>query len=293
MYPDRPGDARRGTRRSGLPTCANQGQWPPPGTAQRRRHTPAKKVIHHMIKKEQLAELNTQFQSMEPREILRHILQETSAIAVSFSGAEDVALVHMAWRLNRQIKVFSLDTGRLHPETLRFIEQVRTLYSLDLEIMSPDAERVQALTRNKGLFSFYQDGHEECCSIRKVEPLRRQLAGLDAWITGQRRDQSPTRAEVAVAQLDKAFSTPEKPLLKYNPLANWTSRQVWDYIRLMELPWNPLHERGFISIGCEPCTRPVGPNQHEREGRWWWEEATAKECGLHKPGVISSDRMPG
>jgi phosphoadenosine phosphosulfate reductase len=246
-----------------------------------------------MIKSDQLVELNTKFQSLEPREILRHILSEIPAIAVSFSGAEDVALVHMAWKVNKQIKVFSLDTGRLHPETLRFIEQVRKLWNLDLEIMSPDAARLQTLTRAKGLFSFYEDGHEECCGVRKVEPLRRQLAGLDAWITGQRRDQSPTRAEVPVAQLDKALSTADKPLLKFNPLANWTSKQVWDYIRLMELPWNPLHERGFISIGCEPCTRPVGPNQHEREGRWWWEEATAKECGLHKPGVISSDRMPG
>jgi len=149
---------------------------------------------------------------------------------------------------------------------------------------------VQRLTREKGLFSFYTDGHEECCGVRKIEPLRRQLAGLDAWITGQRRDQSPTRPQVPVAQLDKTFSTPDKPLLKFNPLANWSSKQVWDYIRMLEIPFNPLHERGFISIGCEPCTRAIGPNQHEREGRWWWEEATARECGLHKGNVIGSDR---
>ncbi len=246
--------------------------------------------MHFMMNASQVSELNSKFQSMEPRDILRQILPDIPAIAVSFSGAEDVALVHMAWKLKRDIKVFSLDTGRLHPETLRFIEQVRTLYKLDLEIMSPNAEAVQRLTREKGLFSFYTDGHEECCGVRKVEPLRRQLAGLDAWITGQRRDQSPTRAEVPVAQLDKAFSTPDKPLLKFNPLANWTSKQVWDYIRMLEIPFNPLHERGFISIGCEPCTRAIGPNQHEREGRWWWEEATAKECGLHKGSVIGSDR---
>ncbi|MEY3666605.1 MAG: hypothetical protein RL572_145 [Pseudomonadota bacterium] len=243
-----------------------------------------------MINANQVSELNLKFQSLEPREILRHILPEVPAIAVSFSGAEDVALVHMAWKLRRDIKVFSLDTGRLHPETLRFIEQVRTLYKLDLEIMSPNAEAVQRLTREKGLFSFYTDGHEECCGVRKIEPLRRQLAGLDAWITGQRRDQSPTRAQVPVAQLDKTFSTPDKPLLKFNPLANWSSKQVWDYIRMLEIPFNPLHERGFISIGCEPCTRAIGPNQHEREGRWWWEEATARECGLHKGNVIGSDR---
>lgn len=278
---------------AGLPAPANRGEWPPSGLPRPRRLCPPEKVKHLMIRSDQLVELNTKFQSLEPREILRHIVGEIPAIAVSFSGAEDVALVHMAWKVNKQIKVFSLDTGRLHPETLRFIEQVRKLWSLDLEIMSPDAESLQTLTRAKGLFSFYEDGHEECCGIRKVEPLRRQLTGLDAWITGQRRDQSPTRAEVPVAQIDKAFSTSDRPLLKFNPLANWTSKQVWDYIRLLELPFNPLHERGFISIGCEPCTRPVGPNQHEREGRWWWEEATAKECGLHKPGVISSDRLPG
>ncbi|MEK7259590.1 MAG: phosphoadenylyl-sulfate reductase, partial [Pseudomonadota bacterium] len=127
---------------------------------------------------------------------------------------------------------------------------------------------------------------------RTIEPLRRMLSALDGWITGQRKDQSPTRSQVAVAELDKAFSTPDKPLLKFNPFANWTSEQVWEYIRMFDVPYNSLHDKGFISIGCEPCTRPVGPNQHEREGRWWWEEATAKECGLHKANVIASDSKP-
>lgn len=246
-----------------------------------------------MINAQDIPELNTYFQEKEPKEILRHILAEVPNMAISFSGAEDVALVVMAWKLKKDIKVFSLETGRLHPETLRFIELVRKQYNLNLEFMYPDAERLQALVNAKGLFSFYEDGHEECCGIRKVEPLRRQLAGLDGWISGQRKDQSPnTRAEVPVAQVDTAFSTPEHTLLKFNPFANWSSRQVWEYIRMFDVPYNPLHDRGFISIGCEPCTRPVGPNQHEREGRWWWEEATAKECGLHKPGVIASDLNP-
>jgi len=136
--------------------------------------------------------------------------------------------------------------------------------------------------REKGLFSFYKDGHKECCGIRKVEPLVRALAPLRAWVTGQRRDQSPdTRAAVPVVQRDSAFSTPERPLVKFNPLANWTSKQVWTFIRENDVPYNALHDRGFISIGCEPCTRPTNPGQHERAGRWWWEEETKKECGLH------------
>ena len=140
--------------------------------------------------------------------------------------------------------------------------------------------------REKGLFSFYRDGHKECCGIRKVEPLVRALRPLKAWVTGQRRDQSPgTRAEVPVVQLDSTFGSPERPLVKFNPLANWSSKQVWAYIREHEVPYNALHERGFFSIGCEPCTRPINPGQHEREGRWWWEEETLKECGLHAGNV--------
>ncbi|MCB1649236.1 MAG: phosphoadenylyl-sulfate reductase [Pseudomonadales bacterium] len=243
-----------------------------------------------MITAQDIEALDREFQNQEPKAILRRILDDIPNIAISFSGAEDVALVVMAWKLKKDIKVFSLDTGRLHPETLRFLEQVRKQYGIDIEFLSPDGEALAAFTQKKGLFSFYEEGHEECCGIRKIAPLRRHLQGLDAWITGQRKDQSPTRANVPVAQVDKAFSSEDKPLLKFNPFANWSSRQVWEYIRMFDVPYNPLHDQGYISIGCEPCTRPVGPNQHEREGRWWWEEATAKECGLHKAHVIATDR---
>lgn len=243
-----------------------------------------------MINSQNIDELNTLFQQQTPQQILQRVLADVPNIAISFSGAEDVALVVMAWKINKQIKVFSLDTGRLHPETLRFLELVRKQYAIDIEFLSPDAVQLEALTRAKGLFSFYEDGHEECCGIRKIAPLRRHLQGLDAWLTGQRKDQSPTRSDVPVAQIDKAFSSPDKTLLKFNPFANWTSQQVWEYIRMFDVPYNPLHDQGYISIGCEPCTKAIGPNQHEREGRWWWEESTAKECGLHKPGTIASDR---
>ena len=216
-----------------------------------------------------------------PREILELALSQQGEIAISFSGAEDVVLIDIASRLGKPFRVFSLDTGRLHAETYQFIETVRKHYNITIEICFPESAAVQQLVNEKGLFSFFEDGHQECCGVRKVQPLRKKLATLDGWITGQRKDQSPTRSDVPVVQADVGFSGEGKQLIKYNPLANWSSADVWSYIRMMEIPYNPLHERGFISIGCEPCTRPVLPNQHEREGRWWWEEATHKECGLH------------
>ncbi len=219
----------------------------------------------------------------DPREILAFALEQYSPrIAISFSGAEDAVLVDMAAKLDREFRVFSLDTGRLHPETYQFIEKVREHYGIPIDIFFPRPEAVEKLVRVKGLYSFYRDGHQECCGIRKVEPLRRALENLDAWVTGQRRDQSPaTRALVPVIQADPAFSPPGRQLVKFNPLANWTSAQVWAYILENGVPYNPLHERGFVSIGCEPCTRPILPGQHEREGRWWWEDGAKKECGLH------------
>ncbi len=228
------------------------------------------------------AGLAAEFDHKDPSDILKLAFASFDNIAISFSGGEDVVLIDMAVRIRPDIQVFSLDTGRLHPETYRFFEQVRDRYKISIDVRFPDAESVQKLTATKGLFSFYQDGHKECCGIRKVLPLRRKLLTLDGWITGQRKDQSPrTRAAVPVIERDAAFSTAERTLYKFNPLSNWTSAQVWDYIRTHDVPFNELHNRGFISIGCEPCTRAVLPNQHERAGRWWWEEETKKECGLH------------
>ncbi|MEB3179552.1 MAG: phosphoadenylyl-sulfate reductase, partial [Nostocaceae cyanobacterium] len=221
-------------------------------------------------------QLEAEYSQKSPREILQLALQTFDNLAISFSGAEDVVLIDMASKLTKDFRVFTLDTGRLHAETYQFLDQVREHYGIKLEVMFPDAAEVQALVEEKGLFSFLKDGHKECCGVRKVRPLRRKLATLDAWITGQRKDQSPgTRASIPVIEIDTAFSTPENQLIKFNPLANWSSAQVWDYIRALDVPYNKLHERGFISIGCEPCTRAVLPNQHEREGRWWWEESTA------------------
>ena len=222
-----------------------------------------------------------------PQEIIEHALATYSpAISIAFSGAEDVVLIDMASKSGRPFRVFCLDTGRLHSETYRFLETVRDHYKIEIDVLFPQPATVEQLVREKGLFSFYRDGHKECCGIRKVEPLRRALAVLNAWITGQRKDQSPsTRTAVPVVQVDSTFSSSGKQLIKFNPLSNWTSKQVWNYIRQYKVPYNSLHERGYVSIGCEPCTRPILPSQHEREGRWWWEEETKKECGLHAANV--------
>lgn len=220
---------------------------------------------------------------LDPEKIVSMAIEEHSPdIAIAFSGAEDVVLIDMAARVNLPFRVFTLDTGRLHPETYRYLEQVRERYKINLEVLFPRPEAVEELVREKGLFSFYRDGHQECCHIRKVEPLRRALSTVAAWITGQRRDQSPqTRDGVSVVERDSNFAARLHPLVKYNPLANWTSQQVWAYIREHRVPYNPLHDHGFISIGCQPCTRPTHPGQPEREGRWWWEAEAKKECGLH------------
>lgn len=217
-----------------------------------------------------------------PQQIIACALERFDDIAISFSGAEDVVLIDMALRIRPDARVFSLDTGRLHAETYEFIERVREHYGVPIEVLYPEREHVERLVREKGLFSFYRDGHQECCGIRKVVPLKRKLATLDAWITGQRRDQSlNTRVNVPVVQEDPGFAGANGRLVKFNPLAHWSSADVWDYIRDNGVPFNELHRHGYTSIGCQPCTRPVLPNQHEREGRWWWELAEDKECGLH------------
>lgn len=233
-----------------------------------------------------LETLQSELKGKNPRVILKSALTHFDNIALSFSGAEDVVLIDMVLQIRPDMRIFSLDTGRLHPETYRFMDTVRKHYSIALEILYPRPEGLEQLVREKGLFSFYQDGHQECCGLRKVEPMRRLLNSLDAWITGQRRDQSATRTELAEVEWDKSIVRTGCPLYKFNPLANWSSAQVWDYIEAYQVPYNPLHREGYVSIGCEPCTRPILPNQHEREGRWWWEDAAKKECGLHvaKPG---------
>lgn len=238
-----------------------------------------------------LSELQAQLLGKNPRKIITEALSRYQNIAISFSGAEDVVLIDMAHLIRSDIAVFTLDTGRLNPETYQFLDRVRSHYNLELEVLYPDPEKLENLVKQKGLFSFYQDGHKECCSIRKVGPLNKKLLTLDAWITGQRKDQSlETRQNLLEVEEDNTVHKPAAQLIKFNPLTNWSSRQVWDYIDAYDVPFNELHRRGYRSIGCEPCTRPTLPAQHEREGRWWWEDANKKECGLHATNLKTSKK---
>lgn len=235
-----------------------------------------------------LTALNQEYADKRPKDLIKQALNQHQEIAISFSGSEDVVLIDMAVSIDPNVQIFTLDTGRLNPETYEFIEKVRQHYGINIDIRTPDQTQLQNFVREKGLFSFYEDGHQECCGIRKIEPLKQKLASLDAWITGQRRDQSPgTRSNIELIELDSAFKGRGETLTKYNPLAHWSSAQVWEYIKMFDVPYNSLHEQGYVSIGCAPCTRPVLPHQHEREGRWWWENQTHKECGLHATNIIS------
>jgi len=200
------------------------------------------------------------------------------ALASSF-GAEDVVLVDMLVRLGSRPRVFAIDTGRLHEATYEVMDRIRERYNLAIEVYFPRSEAVERLEREKGLYSFRRslEARHVCCAIRKVEPLKRALSELDAWITGLRREQSVTRTEVRIVDRDEAHGG----IVKINPLAEWTEQQVWHYIRQHDVPYNRLHDEGFPSIGCEPCTRAVKPGEHPRAGRWWWESPEHKECGLH------------
>jgi len=243
----------------------------------------ASAVTSGALDEEAAEALGLELVGKSPAEVMQRILARYGArAAISFSGAEDVMLIDLAAKSGHPFSVFSLDTGRLHAETLRFIERVRKHYGIEISVTMPDTVAVEDLVRTKGLFSFYDDGHSECCGVRKVAPLRRVLTRYACWITGQRRDQSPTRADVPLVQLDTNQGRDGR-ILKLNPLAEQSLSDVWNYLRDEQVPYNPLHDAGFVSIGCEPCTRPPRPGEHERAGRWWWEESTKRECGLHLP----------
>lgn len=199
------------------------------------------------------------------------------ALASSLS-AEDMVLTALIAKACRPISVFAIDTGRLSQETLAMIEAAREKLGVDIEVFHPIESAVAAYVGDHGANAFYEslDLRKSCCHIRKVEPLERALKGKRGWITGQRRDQAATRTELATHEHDKA-----RGIEKFNPLADWSWDDVLAYARALDVPINPMHARGYISIGCDPCTRAIRPGEDERAGRWWWENATSKECGLH------------
>lgn len=202
----------------------------------------------------------------------------TPAVFASSLAAEDMVLTDLILRAKLPIRIFTLETGRLHKETLGMLDRIHEVYGYNVEAYRPDAAAVDAYVQQNGLNAFYDsvEMRKECCRIRKVDPLNRALAGQRAWITGQRRAQSATRTQLDVQEDDAAHG-----MAKFNPLADWSEEDVWHYIRSNNVPYNPLHNRGYPSIGCEPCTRAIQPGEDVRAGRWWWENPESKECGLH------------
>ena len=213
------------------------------------------------------------------RSLLERIATDFSpAVFASSLAAEDMVITDLILRAKLPITIFSLETGRLHAETLGMIDRIRETYDYEVALYKPEPAAIAAYVAANGLNAFYDSiaMRKECCRIRKVEPLKRALAGNKAWITGQRRAQSTTRSELAMQEDDVAHG-----LQKFNPLADWSEDDVWQYIRNNQVPFNPLHEKGYPSIGCEPCTRAIQPGEDIRAGRWWWESPDSKECGLH------------
>lgn len=221
-----------------------------------------------------------EFRSKTPQEVLEWAIskfKDKIALASSF-GAEDVVLTDMLVRIKPGARIFTLDTGRLNEETYDVWDKIQKKYKIKVEAYYPDTSEVGVLVREKGPYSFREsiENRRECCGVRKIEPLKRALGGLDAWITGLRRSQSVTRAEIEKVEWDE-----QNKIVKINPLVDWSEEYVWNYIRENNVPYNKLHDNGYPSIGCEPCTRAVKAGEDVRAGRWWWENPETKECGIH------------
>jgi phosphoadenosine phosphosulfate reductase len=239
---------------------------------------------------EQARQWKVRFEEENPEAVLRWALSAFHpdiALASSFS-MEDIVLIAMMADIRSDVRIFALDTGRLHEETYETAEEVRRVLGVRIEWYFPKRASVEELERNKGLYSFREslENRHDCCRIRKVEPLSRALSGLRAWVTGQRREQAVTRRGLELLEVDEAHDG----ILKLNPLSGWTEQEVKEYVRKRGLPVNRLHDMGYPSIGCSPCTRAVAPGEDPRAGRWWWENPEHKECGLHARNAGGNDR---
>jgi phosphoadenosine phosphosulfate reductase len=220
--------------------------------------------------------------STDPLEILEKGLSGIAgpvALASSFS-LEDIVLIDMLQKVEHKVQVFAIDTGRLNEETLEIAETIRLRYAIEIDWYFPERSAVEKLEREKGLFSFREslENRHQCCRIRKVEPLQRALNGVAGWITGQRRAHGTTRNDLLPIEIDSVNGG----IIKLNPLTHWNEVQLKAYVKEHRLPINRLHQMGYLSIGCAPCTRAVQPGEDSRAGRWWWENPEHKECGLHK-----------
>jgi phosphoadenosine phosphosulfate reductase len=225
--------------------------------------------------------LNQKLEGSTAQSILSFFINEfegTLAFGTSL-GAEDQVITDMIAKINKSTKIFTLDTGRVFPETYHTLQQTMEKYGINIDVYFPNSERVERMVNEKGINLFYDsvENRKMCCQVRKIEPLQRAMTGVDVWVTGIRREQSVTRILTDIVEYDAATHK-----LKVNPLVDWTEEDVWNYIKDHEVPYNKLHDNGFPSIGCQPCTRAISAGEDVRAGRWWWEAPEQKECGLHQ-----------
>jgi phosphoadenosine phosphosulfate reductase len=233
----------------------------------------------HNFTAEQIQQLNEKLKT--PQDVLKWALDNLHpkiAMASSF-GAEDVVVIDMMMKINPKARIFTLDTGRLNQETYDVMDEIRNKYNMNIEVMFPDSNEVEQMVRVNGMNLFYQSigNRKLCCGIRKIHPLKKMLSTVDGWITGLRADQTEVRSNAQRIEIDPQHNG----IIKVNPIIEWTWEQTWDYIKNNNIPYNKLHDKGYPSIGCEPCTRAIKPGEPLRAGRWWWETDPQKECGLH------------
>lgn len=220
------------------------------------------------------------FSELNTSNLIKYIIENHKNVAFSSSlGAEDQVITDMIFKVDKKTKVFTLDTGRLHSETYKVLDATNLKYGVKLEVYFPKFESVENLYKTQGVNGHFEsiENRKNCCNIRKIEPLKRALEGVNIWITGLRASQSVTRNSMKAIEWDENFK-----VIKINPLLNWSEDDVWDYIKENKVPYNKLHDIGYPSIGCEPCTRAIKDGEDIRAGRWWWENPEHKECGLHK-----------
>lgn len=232
------------------------------------------------MSKQNIESIKNKIKGKSPQEVITWFLQEFKGkIALSNSmGAEDQVLTDMICKIDKSTPIFTLDTGRIFPETYDLIDRSNQRYGIQIQVFFPDAEEVETMVNEKGVNLFFNsiENRKQCCHVRKIKPLKRAFTGLDVWICGLRREQSITRTEVDILEWDE-----NNGLLKLNPLVDWTEDQMWNYMKEHKVPYNRLHDQGFPSIGCQPCTRAIQKGEDVRAGRWWWEDPNSKECGLH------------
>lgn len=232
------------------------------------------------IDQELLDQLNHSFAELDLNEALKHLGEyfDGRIVFSSSLGLEDQVITHAIFSQNLPIEVFTLDTGRVFPESYTLLHETQRKYKHQFQVYYPQTAAIEELISERGINALYDsvDDHKACCQIRKLEPLNRALQGAEVWITGLRGGQSAYRAGMTILEWDES-----RELIKFNPLIKWETQDLWDFIHANEVPYNPLHDKGFPSIGCEPCTRAIKPGEDERAGRWWWEQVDKKECGLH------------